>query len=37
MKQETFLLKEIRNALATGKHTFTFPAVNEYRTVTVND
>lgn len=37
MKQENFLLKEIRNALNSGNRTFKFPAVNEYRTVTVND
>ena len=37
MKQENFLLKEIRNALNGGNRTFKFPAVNEYRTVTVND
>lgn len=37
MKQENFLLKEIRSAIETGNRTFSFPAVNEYRTVTVND
>ena len=37
MKKENFLIKEIRNALNSGNRTFKFPAVNEYRTVTVND
>ena len=36
MKQN-FLLKEIRSAIESGKRTFSFPAVNEVRTVTVND
>ena len=37
MKKENFLIKEIRNAIETGNRTFSFPAVNEVRTVTVND
>ena len=37
MKQQNFLLKEIRNALENGKRSFSFPAMTEHRTVTVND
>ena len=37
MKQENFLLKEIRNAMSGVNKTFLFPACSEKRTVTVND
>lgn len=37
MKQENFLLKEIRNALKDGKKSILVPACTETRTVTVTD
>lgn len=37
MKRENSLIKEIRNALENGKRSFSFPAMTEYRAVTVND
>lgn len=37
MKQQNFLLKELRSAVERGKGSFKFPGITEVRTVTVTD